>query len=201
IVLLKDTVPWLIALPLGIGAIVIVAYEWAASKRSELTGSDVLVTVPSDFVGLKSYDQLLALEVKPLKKEPKGQLRLPLFPGFQETTPANAIRTIIDEAGNKIEVVNCDRYSALLVTYLLEHLDSATDKSLAAGLHRFGALNKGDNAIQALLQDKGVREAIKSDFRGNLLALVSKGGEKVVKDLIKTIEARKAESEKPEVEK
>jgi hypothetical protein len=37
-----------------------------------------------------------------------------------------------------------------------------------------------------------VREAVKSDFRGNILTLISKGGEKVVKDLLKTSEARLA---------
>jgi hypothetical protein len=194
VVVFKERAPWLIAVPLGIGAAVILLYEWVAAQKSEIIQGDCLVTMQTGFGGLRSYEEMLALEIKPRRKESIGQLTL--FPGFSETTPSNAIKSIVDDAGRKIEVVNCDRYSALLVTYLLEHLDDATEKSLAAGLHRFGKLKKGQNDIYAFVQDKGIRETIKSDFRGNLLSLVSKGGEKVVRDLMKAVESRKSEAEK-----
>ncbi len=196
VVVFKERAPWLIAVPLGIGAAGILLFEWVAAQKSETKQGDCLVTIQNGFEGLRSYEEMLALEITPRRKEAKGQLAL--FPGFSETTPTNAIKSIVDDAGRKIEVVNCDRYSALLVSYLLDHLDDATEKSLAAGLHRFGKINKGQNDLYALVQDKGLREVIKSDFRGNLLSLVSKGGEKVVKDLLKVVEARKIEAEKAE---
>lgn len=192
VVYFRQSAPWLIAVPLGLGALVILSYEWVASqRREEVESQDTLVSLPMDFAGLKSYENLLALEIKPRKKEARGQLTL--FPGFAETTPANAVRAFYDEVGKQIDVINCDRYSALLVSYLLDHLDEATEKSLAAGLARFGSLGKERSDIQLFVQDKGIREAIKSDFRGNLVSLVTRGGEKVVRDLVKAIEAKKAE--------
>jgi hypothetical protein len=188
IVAFKHTAPWLIAVPLGVGTVVIFLYELRAAFH--LGDSDLLEIFPPGFSGLTSYSQMLALEIQPRKKVPKEQLHL--FPGFVDTTPANSIRILQDESGREIAIVNCDRYSALLVSYLLDNIDKVTDKSLRAGLSRFGKLGKGQSDIQIFVQDKTVREAVKSDFRGNILTLISKGGEKVVKDLLKTSEARLA---------
>ena len=55
-------------------------------------------------------------------------------------------------------------------------------------LIRFGKMEGNAKELQAFVADKSIREVIKADFRGNLLILVAKGGEKVVKDLLKATE-------------
>ena len=182
----------MIVVPLVLGTGVIVIYEFRAAFSSRLD-LEVLVTCPSSFIGQPAYSQLLSLEIHPKAKVPKEQLSL--FPGFAETTPANSLRLMKDEKGKEIAVVSCDRFSALLVTYLLDNMDKATEKSLRAGLVRFGDLGKGQSDIQIFVHDKTIREVIKSDFRGNLVTLVSKGGEKVIKDLLKSLELRLAEDQ------
>jgi hypothetical protein len=200
VVIFKDSAPWLMAIFLALGAIVVFVYEAIASYSVEPNDLDFLVSLPKGFAGLKSYEHFLALEVPPRKKIPKNQLSL--FPGFTEPTPTNSIRVIEDKStGKPMLIVNCDRYSALLITYLLDNLDKATEKSLQAGLVRFGKLGKGESDIQLFVQDKGIREAIKSDFRGNLVTLISKGGEKVAKDLLKTLETKQSESQALEAQK
>jgi hypothetical protein len=189
VVIFKDSAPWLITVFLALGAIVIFVYEAVASYSVEPNDLDFLVSLPKNYSGLKAYEHFLALEVQPKRKDPKNQLSL--FPGFTDPTATNSLRVIEDKAtGKPMIVVNCDRYSALLITYLLDNLDKATEKSLRAGLVRFGKLGKSETDIQLFVHDKGIREAIKSDFRGNLVALVCKGGEKVVKDLLKVSETQ-----------
>lgn len=193
IIIFKQSAPWLIVVPLAVGAVVIFAHEWMAVSKIDPSDAEHLVTVPAGYLGLKSYEDFFALEIKPKPREGKGQL--PLFPGFIEATPAKSIHFIEDDTGRQIAVIPCDRYSALLITYLLDNLDKVTEKSLSAGLARFGKLGKGNSDIKMFVQDRAIREVIKSDFRGNLLSLVSKGGEKVVKDLLKAVEA-KAQAER-----
>lgn len=190
IILYKQSAPWLIAVPLSLGTIFIVIYEFRTAFSSQSV-SEVLVTFPPSFVGQSAYSRLLSLEIQPKTKVPKEQL--PLFPGFTDTTAAKSLRLIRDEKGQEIAVVSCDRFSALLVTYLLDNMDKATEKSLRAGLARFGELGKSHSDINIFVYDKTIREVIKSDFRGNLVTLVSKGGEKVIKDLLKSLELRHIE--------
>jgi hypothetical protein len=189
VVVLNNSAPWLIAVPIVIGAVAIFIYELWASSQWESDEPGYFVGFPQDLKGLKAYEQFFALEINPpRRKDGKGQLAL--FAGFTETTSSNSIRFVDSTDGRRIAIIPCDRYSALLITYLLENLDKATEKSLAAGMSRFGKLGKGQSDIKLFVQDKGIREIIKADFRGNLLSLVTKGGEKVVKDLLKTAELR-----------
>ncbi len=188
VVAFKNQAPWLIAVPVGLGALAVLLFEVTHSRSKGAL--EALIVLPEGYHGLKAYENLLALEIKHPKKASKGQL--PLLPGFEEPRPHNSLRILRDERGTEISVVNCDRYSALLITYLLDNLDKVTDHALAAGLVRFGRAGKGGIDLQALVQDKSVREVIKADFRGNLVMVVSKGGEKVLKDLIKATEEAKA---------
>jgi hypothetical protein len=197
VLIFKENAPWVIAVPFILGVVVILMYEFTAAFRAN-RDEDLLVKIPEGFSGLMSYEHLLTLEVTPKSKVPKGQLSL--FPNFKEITPTNAVRVITDkETGKELVVVNCDRFSALLVTYLLDNLDKATERSLRAGLARFGKLEKsGQMDIQIFVHDATIREAIQSDFRGNLLTLVSKGGEKVVKDILKALATRLDEEKENE---
>ena len=182
VVLFKESTPWLIGVPLCIGIAIILIYEyWAVFELS--AEHDFLITLSNEYKGIFSYDRLIALEVKENKAVPKGQLAL--FPSFQEPTPRNALRKLVDEAGQPITVVSADRFSALLVTFLIDNMDKATEKSLKAGLARFGKIGGHQSDLQSFVHDKVIREVIKSDFRGNLATLVSKGGEKIIKDLLK----------------
>jgi hypothetical protein len=197
VVLFKESIPWLIAVPLCGGVLVILIYEYRAIFEISAE-HDVMITLSEEFKGLFSYDRLIALEVKETKTVPKGQLAL--FPAFQEPTPRNALRRVMDESGQNITIVSADRFSALLVTYLIENMDKATEKSLRAGLARFGQMGKHQSDLQAFVHDKVIREIIKSDFRGNLATLVSKGGEKIIKDLLKAESARREEEQKKAIE-
>jgi hypothetical protein len=186
VVIFQHSVPWLIAVPIILGAAVIFFLEWKATAKTS-ADTDIFESLPKGFAGIKSYEQLVALEIHPPRKVSKNQL--PLFPAFPETTSINSVRILYDAHNKEISAVNCDRYSALLITYLLDNLDSATEKSLRAGLSRFGELGKGSSDIKMFVHDKTIREAIKADFRGNLVTLIAKGGEKVVKDLLKVVDS------------
>ena len=177
IVVFEHTAPWLIAVPITIGAIIIFYLEWR-SINDMPRESELFESIPKGFLGLKSYEQLLSLEIHPPRKSSKKQLTL--FDQFPETTPVNSVRTLYDNTDKEVSVVNCDRFSALLITYLLDNLDKVTDKSLLAGLARFGELGKGRSDIQMFVHDPTIREAIKADFRGNLVTLVCRGGEKEI---------------------
>jgi hypothetical protein len=198
IVVFQHSAPWLISVPIVFGAAVILVSEWKFSAELP-PDREALESIPKGFAGIKSYEQFLALTIQFGKKSSKNQLSL--FEAFPEPTSSNSIRTLYDSGNKEIAAVNCDRFSALLVTYLLENLDTATEKSLRAGLERFGEMGKGRSDIQMFVHDKNIREAIKADFRGNLITLVSKGGEKVVKDLLKAIAIEKEKREKLEKEK
>lgn len=140
----------------GIGAVVIFILEWKASAIKP-ADTEIFESLPKGFAGIKSYEQLVALEIHPPRKSSKNQL--PLFSAFPETTSVNSIRTLYDNGDKEIAAVNCDRFSALLITYLLDNLDNATEKSLRAGLSRFGELGKGDSDIKMFVHDKTIREA------------------------------------------
>jgi hypothetical protein len=201
IVIFQHSASWLIAVPIVFGAAVILITEWKLSAVLP-PDSEIFESLPRGFSGLKSYEQFLALTIQSAKKTSKNQLSL--FDAFPEPTPVNSIRTLYDNNSKEISAVNCDRFSALLITYLIENMDTATEKSLRAGLSRFGELGKGNSDIKMFVHDKTIREAIKTDFRGNLLTLISRGGEKVVKDLLKAAAAEKEkqiEKEKAEAER
>jgi hypothetical protein len=198
IVIFQHSAPWLITVPIIFGAAVILISEWKISAEPP-TDTEAFESIPKGFAGIKSYEQFLALTVQFGKKSSKNQLQL--FEAFPEPTSVNSIRTLYDSENKEIAAVNCDRFSALLITYLLENLDTATEKSLRAGLARFGEMGKGRSDIQMFVHDKNIREAIKADFRGNLVTLVSKSGEKVVKDLLKAVAAEKEKLAKEKAEK
>ena len=50
IVIYKENAPWLIVVPLLLGTIVIVIYEFKAAFRSN-SGVELLITLPSGFIG------------------------------------------------------------------------------------------------------------------------------------------------------
>src|SRR6266568_8163578 len=70
VVAFKQTAPWIIAIPIALGAAVILIYEFCA-VFSPTHETDLVVTIPSGFSGMLSYEQMLALEIHPKRKIPK----------------------------------------------------------------------------------------------------------------------------------
>jgi hypothetical protein len=180
--------PWIVCGAIGIASFGFFLLELRSCGLFERRSADTLVKMSDQFQLLAHYEDMLTLAVQPKAKLPRGQLA---FPNFPEATPQGSIRMLIDERSTSVPAINCEKYSALLVSYVLEHLDKATEKSLAAGMERFSMMHGGRNELQKYFHDKAVREAIKADFRGNLVSLIAKGGDKVVKDLIKEVESAK----------
>ena len=185
VVLFEKQAPLLIAVPIVLGALLIATYELKAEGFiGQSRAHDVLVTLPAGFEGLRAYNDLLALTVRPRPKVPKNQLSL--FPGFEEPTPGNSVQVLLDSKGREIPTVNCERYSAMVLARLAEHLDKGTEKGLAAALARFASMSQRPTDLQLLLQDKTLREIIVNDIRGNVLVEITKASEKVAKDIMKS---------------
>jgi hypothetical protein len=193
----KNSATWLITLPLCIGGLVISLVELRRIDCPD-DGPSHLVTFSRENKGLRNYSDLLALDVRPKKRGSKQQLALPLFPNFDDPTPSNSIRIFKDKGGHEVPTIPCDRFSALLIKYLMDNADYATDKGLNACLERFKLMGGNALAVEQFFKDRVLRDIIKSDIRGNLLAQISKGGEKVVRDLLKSAEEaqERAEQEK-----
>lgn len=185
IVVLKDSASpsALLSLPIWVGVVMVISYEcWAAGlfQRREKH----LVVMEKE-QGLRAYTEMLALDVRASKKSKQQML---LFPGFEEPSSQNSLRLLKDAGGRDIPSISCERFSALLVTHLMFNLDKATEKGLGTSLARFEKMGGDAKAVRLFLEDKTIREIIKADIRGNVLTQISKGGEKVIKDLLKTIE-------------
>src|ERR1022692_3852554 len=118
VIIFQHSAPWLIVFPIGIGAAIILFSEWKNSGVIQFE-SDFFESIPEGFHGLSAYSHLWALEIHPPRKASKNQLAL--FESFPETTSINSIRTLYDKNNHEIAVINCDRYSALLVSYLIDN--------------------------------------------------------------------------------
>jgi hypothetical protein len=197
VVIFKESAPWLIVLPIAIGGVFLLILEF------ERGGFEVLdrlffwrrfspLVTSKAFEPLKAYEELIALEIKPKRKVPKEQL--PLFKGFEEPEPTHSIRFLTDEHGREVAVISCERFSALLLTYLLQNTDKATERALAAGLKRFAHDQSVKSDIRIFVEDKSVREAIKADFRGNIVVTLSNGGQRIIRDLLKAVAAASAKN-------
>jgi hypothetical protein len=182
IVAFKDSAPWIIYLFLGIAAVLMLFLELTIQGFIRFHRASDFESVAEGFLPMKDYESSVALAVRPKVEIPKGQLEL--FPAFPKATPRNAVRVLKDDNGNDIFVVSAERFSALLVSYLLEHADKATERALLVGLQRF-ARKSINSDLQLFIKDKAIREAIKSDFRGNIVTVMSRGGDKILKDILK----------------
>jgi hypothetical protein len=196
VVLFRETAPWLIAIPIVLGCLAVIAYEMRNSGFWQREESEHLETMEAEHEGLKRYDRLLSLDVRPPSKVPRNQLAL--FPGFEQATPHNSVRMLLDSHNNEIPTVSCERYSALLVSYMMSNVDKATDKALSAAVKRFCKMGRSATEIHLVLDNQIYRDIIKADVRGNLLTQISKGGEKVAKDLLKAVQEAREKEESPE---
>jgi len=191
VVVFKATAPWIILIPITIGAFLVTVLEFRLLKLPKplkrfLYAEPNAEEAPTDFQMLRKYDELMALDIKPPKRKiPKEQLA---FKGFPEAKPSNSVRYLSDEEGRKVAVISCEKFSALMITYLVEHVDESTDVALRNGLDKFSKSESVKREIEMFLQDKTVREVVKAQFRGNMAMTIAKGGQKVVKDLAKVME-------------
>ncbi|MGA2137523.1 MAG: hypothetical protein ABSH14_01550 [Verrucomicrobiia bacterium] len=188
--------PWLIAVPISIGILVVVFMEFAPDTQDQTPDSQIhgpVSAIPEGFQGLAAYKGAFALEIKRRKRVPKGQLS---FDGLVvEVRPTRKAQFATDDTGKEILIVDCDRFVGMLVSRLIEDADKAAEHALAVAWQRFGKAAGEHSDIKIFIEDKTVREAIKSDFRGNILTIIAHSGEKIVKELLKDAEEKATASE------
>jgi hypothetical protein len=189
VVLWKASAPWLITVPISIGVVIVFILEFRAHRRSGESAESAagfVAAVSSDYRGMGWYEGSIALEIKTPKKGPKGQLDM--FEKMNpEEFPQTKVRVFKDSFGRDVYVINSGRFVELMVSRMLEDVDRAAEHALAVAWKRYGQATSNREELRKFL-DKTVRETIKSDFRGNILVIISKTGEKVIKELVGNVE-------------
>ena len=189
VVLWKESLPWLITIPISIGVVIVFASEFRRQLQMREDSETSLVTIsalPPDYKGIGAYEESVALEIKPLRRGAKGQLDM--FEAMNaEDFPQTKVRVFRNALGKEVYVVNCNRFVELMVSKLVDDVDKAAEHALAMAWKRYRQDTKDREELRKFL-DKTVRETIKSDFRGNALIIFSKTGEKVMKELVASAE-------------
>ena len=79
----------------------------------------------------------------------------------------------------------------------MDTADQIVEVSLKRIAERYGKMPAAD--LQRLLQDPGVVDVIKSDYRGNLILAINRRGEQILRDLVK--QAKAQEAKQPRLQK
>lgn len=189
VVLWKDSAPWLISVPISIGVIIVFTLEFRRqfqTRRIEEPAEKHFSVLPADYRGMGAFEESVVLELKSTKKAAKGQLDM-----FEEMNPEDfpqtKVRVFKDAKGREVYAINCSRFVELMVSRLMEDVDKAAEHALAMAWKRYRQGTANREELRRFL-DKTIRETIKSDFRGNALIIFSKTGEKVIKELVATVE-------------
>jgi hypothetical protein len=106
--------------------------------------------------------------------------------------------TIVHLEGKNHYLIDCDRFVALLLERMTEDANKAAEHALTMGIKRYGKTRPLEANVEKILSDKTVVEVIKSDFRGNMLMVINRTGEKIIRELTK--QAKKGEESKSEME-
>ena len=72
-----------------------------------------------------------------------------------------------------------------MVNKTLDSSDQIVELSLKKIMERYGQMSVHNQELQRLLQDPGVIDVIKSDYRGNLIQAINRNGEQILRDLVK----------------
>lgn len=149
-----------------------------AEEREEL-----LATLPAEFEGLGCFTDTVFLELK--QPAQPGQLEMSSIVGMQKERGQRKTATVVRLAGKNHFLVDSDRFIALLLDKMTEDADKAAEHALLMGLKRYGSVQMIEKELERFLSDKSVTEVIKSDFRGNMLMVINRSGEKIIRELIK----------------
>ena len=148
---------------------------------------DVLVALPAEYEGLGSFKDIVFLELK--QPSQPGQLEMPSIIGMQKDRGQRKTTVVVHLAGKNHYLVDCDRFVALLLDKMTEDADRAAEHAILMGMRRYGSVRLIDKELERFLSDKSVVEVIKSDFRGNMLMVINRSGEKIIRELIKKARA------------
>ncbi|HVM59397.1 MAG TPA: hypothetical protein VMV72_00890 [Verrucomicrobiae bacterium] len=197
IMLLKERHPWVVLIPISIGAYIVLAFEvsddWADFRNRQrthsMTGYFYFNPTTQEVSYKRAQDLPLQdsvssfwLELKRFTKPSVHQLDL-----FEKIVTEDAerrrVRVLPTEHGD-VYVISCERFIELLVSKLLDSTDKATEHALAVTWKGLDPVRREE--LRAIL-NKTVRETIKNDLRGTFIKLVSDGGAGVIQDLLKDL--------------
>jgi hypothetical protein len=181
---------WFVIAGMLAGVSIALYLEFKSDQKEEVTG--LLAELPAEFEGLGAFKDIVYLEIQ--KHLQSGQLEFdePTILKLQsQRKKQNKLATVVQLSGKNHYLVDCDRFIALLLDKMTEDANKAAEHALAMGIKRYGSVQTVNKELERLLSDKSVVEVIKSDFRGNMLMVINRSGEKVVRELIK--QAKKSE--------
>jgi hypothetical protein len=167
----------------GILSCVLVAMYLELKSEQEEEKEELLAVLPAEYEGLGSFADVVFLELK--QPSQPGQLEWTSIVGMQKDRGQRKTATVVHLAGKNHYLVDSDRFVALLLDKMMQDADKAAEHAILMGMKRYGDVRTIDRELERFLSDKTVIEVIKSDFRGNMLMVINRSGEKVIRELIK----------------
>ncbi len=105
---------------------------------------------------------------------------------------------ITDDAGNKVHVIDSERFVTLLFNRILPSTDQVAELSLLRALRRYERMHTLSPQLEQFLKDKTVLTVIKADFKGNTAQAINRAGEAVIRELVRQASASKQNQLKAE---
>jgi PHD/YefM family antitoxin component YafN of YafNO toxin-antitoxin module len=195
VAILVKSYPWVIAVPISLGVVLLLWVEMLNDRRRD-SREPTLFSIPREFRALSGYRGLVALFL-PTDQDDTKQDLFDFIPKSKRRRQHKEPIKITDPVEGEIYVIDCDRFVTLMVNKTLETADQIVEVSLKRVAERYGKMPSAD--LQRLLQDPGVVEVIKSDYRGNLILAINRHGEQILRDLVK--QAKASESKQPRLRK
>jgi hypothetical protein len=173
---------------IALGAFTIVAacvfMEIKSEREAEISNPPVVAELPEQYRGLSSFDKIVYLEMG--EKGAPGQLELPSLAQLQRESRSRKHPIMIKyPTGREVFLIDCDQFVAVLLDRMTEDANKAAEHALQMGLKRYGKVHSVSAELERFLTDKSILEVIKSDFRGNMLMVINRSGEKIVREMIK----------------
>jgi hypothetical protein len=190
--LFSDRIHWFVWLPIVAGTLLVLIAEVAVERQTtgKQQSESNVPPMPSDFWGLSGYRGRVALAVRPKENEP-GQGAFDFFRPFAATTKPLKTATILrDEQGTEIYVIDTERFVTLLVNRMISGADQVSELSLLRLVSRYSQMRRYRSELERLLRDRGLIDVIKADYRGNLIQVINRTGETIIRDLAREAKER-----------
>jgi hypothetical protein len=176
--------PWLISIPIIFGVVVLMAFQIVHELRSPSFQELPLVKSSGDLFGLTKYKGHVALSF-PIEKVVNDQETFAFLDIPRKKAPKNA-RIIRDpDTGEKIYLIDTERFISLLLSRVSDNTDKLTECSILHALQRYGEMHGISSDLEKFLRSKTTLEVIKSDFRGNAAHTINNSSEAAIRDAIK----------------
>lgn len=170
-----------ILLGTAVGVSIALYLEFKSEQAEDV--EELLAELPAEYEGLGSLKDIVYLELK--QPSQPGQLEMPSIIEMQKERGPRKNATVVHLAGKNHYLVDCDRFIALLLDKMTEDANKAAEHAVSMGIKRYGNVRTIDKELERFLSDPSVIEVIKSDFRGNMLMVINRSGEKVIRELMK----------------